>query len=218
MMMEFPALFEEPPVSEATPDTARKPEETAPPTTALAVFSRPALPVLEIIQDAGVLRNVLDKLTRHPISMIGEELLSGGFITPAQLEQAIRIQAGSKLRIGEILVSTGAVDQDTIDFILARRLGVPSVDLRKLEIAPEAISLVPKLLASMHTLMPCLIHRNHLVVAMENPMDQNALKALRFACGKHVLAVLAPREDIEWAIGQRYKELRKDQSPLDHWI
>lgn len=231
--MEFPALFEdlpalettqtaieESPAVETTPAEAPPATEPEPPKTAIALISGPITPVMEIIRDASVLRNALDKQLRHPIPLLGEELLSEGYITSEQLEKAILAQkASGRKRIGEILVSAGVVNQDTIGFVLAKRLGVPSVDLRKLEIDHDALSLVPKLFAGKHGLMPCLIHHNHLVVAMENPMDQTLLKALRFAYGKHVLAVMAPRGDIEWAIEHRYKELLTARNPFaNHWI
>lgn len=211
--MEFPLLFEEPEPVEIEPPAPETIEAPKTPGTALAVISGPIAPIREIIEDSSVLKSVLDN--PHPIALLGDDLVAGGHVTREQLEQAIRVQAhsGGK-RIGEILVAAGAVDQETVDFVLARRLGMPAVDLRKLDIDPDAQALVTKLQARKHTIMPCLIHRNRLVVAMENPLDHGALKPLEFVCGKHVLGVLAPREDIEWAIERHYREVRREH----HWI
>lgn len=217
-MMEFPDLFDDPPEPEK-PKKAQKKAEEPILTTAVTVTSGPLPPVKEIIRDLEVLKNTLDKQTRHPISMLGEELLSEGFITAPQLEKAIRIQEKLKgSRLGEVLVSIGAVSQETVDFILARRLGVPTVDLRRMTVDPDALRQVPILLAKKHVLLPCLIHNSNLVVAMENPMDLSAPMALRFVCGRHILAVMAPRADIEWAIDQRYKELRRERIQVTHWV
>ncbi len=224
--MEFPSLFDFIPEPEPAPKArpAREPEEEkegeASGATALVPVAGPLNPVREVIQDIEVLRRVLDERGDQPLTMLGEELLSQGYINVEQLERAIRIQQkhGGKTRIGEILVSTGAITQELLDFILARRLGVPSVNLRRLKISSSAVRLVPKILASKYTLMPCLIHRNQIVVAMENPMDQNALKALRFACERHILTVKASRLDIEWAIPQYYKDIRNYKGPADQWL
>ena len=219
--MEFPPLFDpspEPEVAKPRKPSGREDAQEKPGTT-LATVSGPLSPVKEIIRDVEVLKNALDRRSHPTFSMIGEDLLALGYITPEQLDRALRIQVkhGGKQRMGEILVSTGAVTRDQIDFVLARRLGVPAVDLRHFKVSPAAVRMVPKVLASKFTLMPCMIHRNQIVVAMENPMDQNALKALRFACERHILTVMATKADIEWAIPQYYKDVRNYKGPADHW-
>ena len=216
--MEFPALFDFEP--EQPPEEKPAAVEAPAPQTALAVVTEPVAPVVEVIRDVDVLKETLDKRASQPVPLIGEDLVSNGFVTREQLEKAVEVQQrfGSvKPRIGEILVSTGLIEQKDLDFILARRLGVPSVDLRHLKISSAALGLVPKALCRQFELMPCIIHRNQIVVAMANPMDQNALKALRFACERHVLAVMAPKEDIEWAIPHYYKDVRNYKGPSDGW-
>jgi type IV pilus assembly protein PilB len=162
-----------------------------------------------IIADAFSLRQALDTRSREPISLLGEQLLAEGLITRMQLEKAIEIQHLSKdKRIGEILIEAGAVNADAVDSVLAARLGIPRVDLRKIEIEAEAVKLVPNLTARRLVLMPCFLHRSQVVVAMRNPLDHDALQALRFATGKYATTVFAEKEDVEWAIDRYYKELK----------
>ncbi|NNM83525.1 MAG: hypothetical protein HKL98_13120 [Burkholderiales bacterium] len=161
------------------------------------------------IHDPDLLKQMLDHQSPSPISQIGEDLIAHGLVKEEHLQKALQIQkryGAIKPRIGEILVSTGLVDQKDLNFILAKRLGVPAVDLRNLRIPQSVVGLVPMELCQRFTLMPCLIHRNQIVVAMQDPMDQNALKALRFACERHILAVMAPKDDIEWAINEYYQK------------
>jgi type IV pilus assembly protein PilB len=166
-----------------------------------------------IISDADTLRQALDRRTSEPIVLLGEQLLSEGLITRDQLDKAIKIQRESKeKRIGEILVEAGAVDNKDIDSALAARLGVPRVDLRRIEIEPEAVKLVPNLTARRLVLMPCFLHRSHVVVATRNPLDHDILQALRFATGKYATAVYAEKEDVEWAIDRYYKELKLQET------
>lgn len=163
----------------------------------------------KIIADTDSLRQVLDTRNREPISLLGEQLLAEGLITRTQLDKAIEIQNVSKdKRIGEILIEAGAVDTNAVDSVLAARLGIPRVDLRTLEIEIEAVKLVPNLTARRLVLMPCFLHRSHVVVATRNPLDHDTLQALRFATGKYATAVFAEKEDVEWAIDRYYKELK----------
>lgn len=209
--MEFPKLFDEP----EEPEQAVPEPET--PSTALAIVAEPAGPVREIIGDSATLKKALDE--PRPVAMLGEDLLSQGYITKDQLDGAIKVQSNSKRkRLGQILIEIGAVSQEIVDFVLAGRLGVPAVDLRKLGVEPETTALVPKLLAHQHALVPCMIHKNRLVVAMENPMDYAAMQAVEFACGKRVLAVLASKDDISWAISHYYRNSEKrDRNPMYYW-
>ncbi len=216
--MEFPVLFDEPESDDqpGAPEVSAQPEPSIP-GTGLVVLSAPPAPVIEVISDADALRKALDK--PHPIAMLGNELISQGFITREQLDKAVLIQSGDrKRRIGEILVETGAVSREIVDFALARRLGMPAVDLHKLDIDRDAVRLIPKILARKHMLMPCMIHRKRLVAAIENPTNHASLKPIEFACGMHVLGVLAPKKDIEWAIDHCYRNERKDKSPMDYWV
>ena len=173
------------------------------------------LPAGEIVSDADTLKKALDRRSSAPIALLGEQLVLQGLITREQLEKAIRIQSSSHgKRIGEILVEVGAVDGDAIDAVLAVKLGVPKVDLRRLQIDPEALKLVPNLVARRLVLMPCFLHRGHVVVAMKNPLDQEILQQLRFTTGKHAFPVSADREDVEWAIDRYYRELRLQEEGI----
>lgn len=204
--IEFPELIDDIPASES--NIVQKKGKSIDEDDPQAFVPQPPEP----IKDVEVLKRVLDLRFNQPIPRIGELLLADGVINRKQFENALLRQqqyGATKPRFGEILVSSGAVKQNTLDSVLARRLGVPLVDLRHLKISPPAVSVIPRFLSSRYVLMPCLIHSNQIVVAMQNPMDQNALNALRFACERHILTVMAPREDIEWAISQHYKELRK---------
>lgn len=167
------------------------------------------LPSGEIVSDADTLKQALDRQSSQPIALLGEQLVLQGLITREQLEKAISIQSSSRgKRIGEILVEAGAVDGDAIDAVLAIKLGVPKVDLRRLQIDPVALKLVPNLVARRLVLMPCFLHRGQMVAAMKNPLDQETLHQLRFTTGKRAFPVSADREAIEWAIDRYYRELR----------
>ncbi len=171
------------------------------------------LPAGEIVSDADALKKALDRQSSQPIALLGEQLVFQGLITRGQLEKAISIQSSSReKRIGEILVEAGAVDGDAIDAVLAIKLGVPKVDLRSLQIDPEALKLVPNLVARRLVLMPCFLHRGQMVAAMQNPLDQEVLQQLRFTTGKRAFPVSADREAIEWAIDRYYRELRLQEN------
>ncbi len=57
--------------------------------------------------------------SRNPQKRLGEYLVEAGLLTPQHIRQALMEQRQSGLRLGEILVSQGAVREATVDFIVA---------------------------------------------------------------------------------------------------
>lgn len=140
-----------------------------------------------------------------PNMKLGEALIQENLISPAQLEEALRKQQQDrKMALGEILVNMGVIDKDVIKRTLAKKLGIPVVNLRKFNIDPNAVKLVPDDIAHKYQVMPLYRTDSALVVAVENPMDWEPLDALRFYTKLAIEPVMAAREDIEFALGHFY--------------
>lgn len=67
---------------------------------------------------------------------IGEELVAEGLITREQLEWALQVHARTGARIGEVLVSAGAVTRPALYRTLARLWGSRYVDVTRLTLDP----------------------------------------------------------------------------------
>jgi type II secretory ATPase GspE/PulE/Tfp pilus assembly ATPase PilB-like protein len=88
--------------------------------------------------------------------------------------------------------------------VLARKLGIPVVNLARFKIDPNAIRLVDGAFAHAHRLIP--IHRSAagLVIATDNPLDHAAIEGLRFRTQQTIIPVLANRREIESALETYY--------------
>jgi type II secretory ATPase GspE/PulE/Tfp pilus assembly ATPase PilB-like protein len=87
---------------------------------------------------------------------------------------------------------------------LSERLGIPFIDLDRFRINPESVRHVPEDLVRKHRLIPVHHFGKKLVVALENPMDWEALDAVRFQSKLHVEQVMASRDAIERMIANLY--------------
>lgn len=136
---------------------------------------------------------------------IGEMLVEDGVITPEQLEAALDGQKrdGSK-RLGEILVSMGTVKADEIFSALAHKFGMPFVLLRNFYIDIGCLNLVPADIARKHALIPLLLHKDRLVIAIDDPSNMEAITLLRFMTQYKIEPTIATREDLSWAISKYY--------------
>jgi type II secretory ATPase GspE/PulE/Tfp pilus assembly ATPase PilB-like protein len=140
-----------------------------------------------------------------PHMRLGEALLQEGLIGQDQLQQALELQARDrKIHLGEILVDMNVVDRDVLRRVLAQKLGIPMVVLRKFDFDPNLVKTVPADLVRKHQVMPLYRTESRLVVAMEDPLDAEALQSLAFATKLKIDPVMASAEDLGVAIRKYY--------------
>ena len=136
---------------------------------------------------------------------LGDVLVQEKLITPEILQQALVMQrTHRKQALGEILIGMGVVDAEVIQSMLAKKLGIPFVDVQKFHIDPKTFYQVPIRFIEKHTILPLYHSDTTLVVAMENPMVWEPLNELRVITGLNVVPVLAD----PLAILKVVKELR----------
>ena len=127
------------------------------------------------------------------VSLPGELVLHDSVSLRARLEQGVSWQASVQLpaELPEALR-------------LAHQLDIPILSLRHFDIDPQIMALVSEDIARRYTLIPLLQHGGRLVVAMEQPADEEVLRLLRFITGFGIEPCLATAQEIESAIQRCY--------------
>lgn len=161
------------------------------------------------VQSPEELETLLHRQKPAPKLKLGEILIKEAHISQQQLDQALAHQRklreeGCNLQIGQVLMDLGIIDLPSVLQGLAERLGIPFVDLDRFQTNPEAVRFVPEDLVRKYRVLPIHQYGNKLVVAIENPMDWEALDAVRFQSSLHVEQVMASREAIERMISTLY--------------
>lgn len=131
---------------------------------------------------------------------LGDILLEAGKINNVQLESALKIQATSSKRLGEILLDIGFLTEIEMIDTLSKQLSITKVDLEKIYIDPEVARCIPKNAAQKHILIPIYIKDNALVVAMNDPLNVNAIDDITFLTKKKIEPVITSKKSIERAI------------------
>ena len=153
------------------------------------------------------LQQAMAALKRTPWLMLGDAVVREGLITTAQLQDALRRQQGGcNQPLGDILVDMGLVERGTINRLLARQFGIPFVDLRRFQ-APEAeaLGLLSGEICLRHGALPLAFFADGtLVLAMENPIDQESLQALSFFARRKLQPVMAGRRELDREIAAAY--------------
>ena len=136
---------------------------------------------------------------------LGELLVANEYITPEQLTKALELQKknpGKKL--GEILVEHNFTTQKRVYKMLERQLGVEFIDLTGMAISKEMPRLVPRSLARKYNVVPVQATQDTLSLAMADPLNFVATDAVRLACKRKVVPMLATAEAITRAITDLY--------------
>ena len=153
-----------------------------------------------VVVSAEDLQAALARQKAMPTVRLGDVLLKEELITQAQLNEALaQQQKNRQIPLGEILVTMGLIGADALKQTLAKKLGIPFVDLRHFQVDPAVIKLVPEDLARKLQVMPLYMCDGRLALAIENPMQWEAIEAVRFRTKIGTEAVMATADDIRWA-------------------
>lgn len=132
---------------------------------------------------------------------VARALVSGGFITEAQVDQA-RQQGGDLL---ETIISMRFMGRESLITALSLQLRVPVVDLEQMEVDPEAVKLLPEQDARQHKVLAFgFAPDGSLRVAAKSPNDFQLSAQLSTVTGRQVRFAFALGEGLEVLIDQCY--------------
>ena len=133
---------------------------------------------------------------------VGRVLLDAKFVTDEQLAKA-REQGGEGLL--DTLVSLGIVARETLMTVLSFQLRIPVVDLKSVQVDPEAVSLVPEDLAREHNILPVSFEADgSLRIATMVPNDFQLSSRLSSVTGRQPKFALALSGGLNEMIDQTY--------------
>lgn len=128
---------------------------------------------------------------------IGDMLVDEGVITEEQLKEALANKGGRKM--GEVLVDMGFTNETEIAGALARQLGLEFVSLNGVTIDEKVLKLVNVSLLRKHVMVPLGFEHgniNEVRMAMEDPMDMQAIDDFTIVTNLQVSPVIATTHDI----------------------
>lgn len=150
---------------------------------------------------------------------LGDVLLEAGYITQAQLDDALSKHRATKRRVGEVLVDEGVISEAEVIQALQMQLGIEFVDLSQVPLEPELSRVVPKNVARQYDVVPVKATPEEIYLAMSDPLNFVALEAVKTATRKRVVQMVATNDAIQRAIMTLYgnegaaraiEEMRRD--------
>jgi type II secretory ATPase GspE/PulE/Tfp pilus assembly ATPase PilB-like protein len=143
-----------------------------------------------------------------PKKRLGDQLIDKGLVSSDQVAIAITEQKKSGKPLGQTLVDLGFVTEAIMRDVLSESMGRDSIDLSHAVPDQDAISFIPKQLASRHTILPVAYDKEtkRLQLAMIDIYDVIVLDRVRtvLAADIEVVPLLAAESEIRRSIDQFY--------------
>ena len=136
---------------------------------------------------------------------VGELLLEQKLINEHQLKTALAEQARSGRRLGRVLTDLGMVTEQAFHEALAKHLRIPFMDLRQVQLAPDAVRLLPEAQARRSRGLVLQADEAGALVAMADPTDLLAYDELAAALKRPIRLALVKEADLLRTIDAVYR-------------
>jgi Type II secretion system (T2SS), protein E, N-terminal domain len=141
---------------------------------------------------------------RHSGRLLGNLLLTRGFIVESELRYALSRQATTGDPIGQILVDLGLItDQDLVE-LLAEQLRMQVIDPARVVCDREMLARLPEAEARRLGALPIRLAEGQIDVAIADPSDDKVVAELMSLLGGRLRLFLATRAAIDAAIDRLY--------------
>jgi hypothetical protein len=127
---------------------------------------------------------------RWALPILGRILRDRGVISEEQLQEAIQHQVLYGGRLGTSLFELGFITEQRLLEALSRAHGVPPAEPEAFK--PEAVSAVPKRLATRFKVVPWRLKGKTLFLGMINPSDHTAVARIGYSLGFIVRPLVVP--------------------------
>src|ERR1700730_12768936 len=132
---------------------------------------------------------------------IADVLIEDGLLLPNQLEEGNGIEKSEGGRLLKILTDRQFVTEQDMVFSMGRCLNTPPVNLARLRVPEEVMSLVPREMAKANRLVPIARLDGKLFVAMADPTNVLAVDDLKRRVQLEIVPMIATERSVQDALG-----------------
>jgi len=102
---------------------------------------------------------------------IGDLLVQNGIVTEEQLQQALKKQKQTGLKLGRVLIDLGFLEENIFLEFLSSQLDIPFIDLKKFNFDAQLVQRLPETYARRFRAIVLYEKNGALIVGMADPMD-----------------------------------------------
>ena len=149
----------------------------------------------------GESANSIDNKT---LDRLKYDLVKDNLVSYDDVEHASELAIAQNTNIGQILINTGVIAEDTLLKFLEEKLHIPSVDLETYSIDKKCLDLINYKDALHFRILPLFVIEDTLTVAMADPMDLFSVDKIMQITGKKIGPVIATEKSILKKINEYY--------------
>ncbi len=139
------------------------------------------------------------------VRRIGQILVDLGFLTDEQLEVVLEEQHQQPgALLGKIAEDMGLITDEQLAQGLAEQMGMKTVSLSEMEIAPELLSKLTETMAQLYRVVPVKFEGNRLTVATCDPQNLTVQDELRTFLGYEIDMAVATERELVASITRYY--------------
>jgi type IV pilus assembly protein PilB len=155
------------------------------------------------------------KKRRH----LGEILYKAGLVEKEALINAFKTSKANNKQLGQVLLELGLLDEETLTKAIAKQFGLRYVNLDKAAVTPEAMKLIPENLIKRHNVLPLGMNNGKLKLIISDPLDLDAMDAIRFRLNAELDCYLANPSKIRSYIQDWFDQAQSEEGDkLKHSI
>jgi pSer/pThr/pTyr-binding forkhead associated (FHA) protein len=134
---------------------------------------------------------------------LARAVVAGGLVTAGSLGR-LRADAPPGRRLYRVLAEQRAVSEEALRDLMSRTFQIDVVDLRAAEVDETLTARFPALLAREHKVFPIASEPERLILAVADPTDSEAVRAVEREMGTRVVVRLATLAEIAFQIERHY--------------
>jgi len=149
---------------------------------------------------------------------LGRILIKIGVLSREQVHECLKIQnqRGGKVRIGQVFLELGLVDEDQLRVALAAQRGMEYINIDGSDIPADVIEKVPAQMAKTYRIVPIEYNKeqNELTVTLDNADNFRATDDLSTLMGFKVTAKITDPDALEKALTKYYETQEENINEL----
>jgi type IV pilus assembly protein PilB len=160
-------------------------------------------------------------LTLPPVEQLrgrplGRILMKMGILSRDKVHECLEIQKkrGEGVKIGQIFLELGLVNETQLQAALAAKRGVEYISIEGLTVPPEVLEKIPAQMAKTSRIVPISYNKekNELGVVLDNIDNFRATDDLRTMMGFNVIAKITDREAVDGILSKYAEEKQQDEN------
>lgn len=147
----------------------------------------------------------MEIVTNKTLEKLKYDLVRSGLVPYETIEQAEEIAQAQNINIGQVLINSGSITEDTIIKFLESKLHIPSVNLDDYTLDKNCLKYISFSDARKYRIIPLFKIEDTLTVAMADPMDLFAIDKVVESAECSIEPVISTEASILKKIDEYYK-------------